>query len=61
MECKQKSVSDISDAGQIVTQLHCRIYPTWGSEGVKSNLVNFSTKLHNKETIDGIYIYTKSK
>ena len=34
MECKQRSVSDISDAGQIVTQLHCRIYPTWGSEGV---------------------------
>ena len=27
-------MSDISDAGQIVTQLHCRIYPTWGSEGV---------------------------
>ena len=35
MECKQRSVSDISDAGQIVTQLYCRIYPTWGSEGVK--------------------------
>ena len=35
MESKQRSVSDISDAGQIVTQLHCRIYPTWGSEGVK--------------------------
>ena len=28
-------MSDISDAGQMVTQLHCRIYPTWGSEGVK--------------------------
>ena len=29
-------MSDISDAGQIVTQLHCRIYPTWGREGVKN-------------------------
>ena len=35
MKCKQSSVSDISDTGQIVMQLHCRIYPTWGSEGVK--------------------------
>ena len=35
MECKQRSVSDISDAGQMVAQLHCGIYPTWGSEGVK--------------------------
>ena len=37
MESKQRSVSDISDTGQIVTQLHCRIYPTWGSEGVNQN------------------------
>ena len=48
MECKQRSLSDISDAGQIVTQLYRRIYPTWGSEGVNiSTLKRSSSYLHS--------------
>ena len=52
IECKQRSVSDISDVGQIVTQLHCRIYPTWGSEGVNFFFPSFwiiDVNLENSE------------
>ena len=52
MECKQRSVSDISDAGQIVTQLHCRIYPTWGSEGVKQS--RLKDKDHMSKTMPSV-------